>query len=274
LEDTAGAFAIRSTTRTSPEKDIVLTDRIDKRAPSARGRVGAKIAAHFAKSDWLIGAATTTVAAYFRLVGATSRIVYEPRVPASVFDELGAFIVTAWHGPAFLLPLVRPRGTPFDVLVSRHSDGELIARTLSKLGFGIIRGSRSADPVRTLQKGGISGFMKMRAALAKGRCVAVAADNSPLTGGEVSAGPIALAKASGRVIVPVGLASRHRIAVGSWDRAAVSLPFNLIACVIGDPIRVPSTADDAVLEAKRREVEATLNAATRRAFDIVDRRRG
>jgi hypothetical protein len=33
---------------------------------------------------------------------------------------------------------------------------------------------------------------------------------------------------------------------------------------------VPAAADDVLLEKKRREVEATLNAVTDRAYDIAD----
>ncbi len=259
---------------TPPTKtDVVLADRTDHRSPTVRRRIG-KIVARLAKSDWLIGAATTTVAAYIRFVGATSRIVYEPRLPEAVFDELAPFIVTAWHGPALLLPLARPPGPPVSAFASRHRDGELIARVLIKLGIRTIRGGRADDRARTLQTGGISGFMKMKAALAEGRTIVTAADTSSLARGRVSPGLIVLSRASGRAIIPVGLASRRRVSVGSWDQAAISLPFNLIACVIGDPVTVPAGADDALLEKKRLEVETILNAATRRAFDIVDRGRG
>jgi lysophospholipid acyltransferase (LPLAT)-like uncharacterized protein len=251
--------------------DAVVADHIDNQAPASRRDVGI---ARLAKSDRLIGATTTLLAAYVRLVGATSAIVYEPRSVEEAFAEFAPFIVTAWHGPAFLLPLVRPPSRPVDVLVSRHSDGELIARTLNKLGCGTIRGSRAAHPTRAPEKGGVSGFMKMKAALARGRTVAIPADSLPSTRGTVSPGQIALARVSGRPIIPVGIAARWRVAVGSWDRAAVSLPFNRIACVSGEPIRVPASADDDLLEEKRRKLETALKAATARAFEIVDRRLG
>jgi lysophospholipid acyltransferase (LPLAT)-like uncharacterized protein len=248
-----------------------MAERRDVGAARAYNRRRPPVAARLAKSNWLIGAATSTAAGYVRLVRATSRIVYEPHSTQVAFDEMAPFIVTAWHGPAFLLPLVRPRGSRVDVLVSRHSDGELIARVLEKLGMGTIRGAHATDPARAPEKGGISGFMKMKAALAAGRTVAITADSSPQARGTVVRGQIALARASRRPIVPMGLASRRGIAAGSWDRAMVSLPFNRIACVSADAVTVPADADEALLEAKRVEVEAALDAVTRRARAIAGR---
>jgi hypothetical protein len=40
------------------------------------------------------------------------------------------------------------------------------------------------------------------------------------------------------------------------------------------PINVPADADEATLEAHRQLLEERLNAATQRAYDLVDRPRG
>ena len=251
-----------------------MADRTDDRTTAARPRRGWDVAGRFAKSDTLNGAATSFLAGYARLVAATSRIVYEPRTVEETLDAYAPLIGTVWHGPAFLLPMVRPKDRAVDVLVSRHSDGELIGRVLVKLGCGIIRGSRAVDRGRVVEQGGVSGFMRMKAALAAGRTVVIPVDSTASVRQTVSLGPIALARASRRPIVPTGLAARRRLSVGSWDRASISLPFNLIACVCGEPIAVPADADDAVMEDKRRAVEDALNAATARAFEIVDGGRG
>ena len=39
-------------------------------------------------------------------------------------------------------------------------------------------------------------------------------------------------------------------------------------------MRVPPNADDAQLDTARRDVEASLNAATARAYEIADGKRG
>ena len=56
----------------------------------------------------------------------------------------------------------------------------------------------------------------------------------------------------------------------NWDRSTNNLPFSRGAGVVPEQLRVPADADDAGLEAARQELENRLNAATRRAYEIVD----
>ncbi|MGB6730602.1 MAG: hypothetical protein WBE84_05515, partial [Xanthobacteraceae bacterium] len=61
----------------------------------------------------------------------------------------------------------------------------------------------------------------------------------------------------------------------NWDRTTINLPVGRGAGVAAEPISVPADADDAGLEAARRLLEDRLNAATRRAYELVDEpRRG
>ena len=66
------------------------------------------------------------------------------------------------------------------------------------------------------------------------------------------------------------MATQHRIQLNNWDRSAVNLPFGRSSLVARGPIYVPIDADSAALEAARRNVENSLNAATARAYEIVD----
>jgi hypothetical protein len=50
----------------------------------------------------------------------------------------------------------------------------------------------------------------------------------------------------------------------------INLPFGRGALVGGGPIRVAADADDATMEAARRALEQELNAATARAYALVD----
>jgi lysophospholipid acyltransferase (LPLAT)-like uncharacterized protein len=71
--------------------------------------------------------------------------------------------------------------------------------------------------------------------------------------------------------VPAAFASSRRYQMSSWDETTISLPFGRTACVFADAIFVPADADDALLEAKRQEVETALNTASDRAYAIVDK---
>jgi hypothetical protein len=159
-------------------------------------------------------------------------------------------------------------------LISRHRDGEINAVAARKFGIGTIRGSAAREPGRVIERGGISAFLKLRAALKRGVSVTLTADLSNTVARRAGIGIIRLARASGVPIAPVALATSRRINIGSWDRASLNLPFGRMAMVVGDFISVPENADDAQLEEKRAELEAELNRITDRAYAIVDRRNG
>ena len=239
--------------------------------PQRRRKRRSSLSARLLRSPAAIGATAAVIAAGLRLVGATTRIEFRPRPSEAVFADLAPAIVTAWHGQAFMLPFVRPQGYEVDVLASRHADGELIARTLVRLGCGVIRGSGAPSAAQMHKKGAVAGFRGMLAALDAGRSVALTADFLKNARRKVGPGVITLAKLSGRPIVPVAFVSSRRREIGSsWDRTTISLPFGRAVCVIGEPVRVSADADDAAVVEAQRTVEARLNAATDEATAIAD----
>ena len=242
---------------------------------SRQRRSGRSQIARAARSPAFLNATSVALAATLRFVNATTRVTYEPRASEAVFADLAPMIVTAWHGQAFMLPFVRPSGFAVDVLASRHADGELIARTLVRLGCGVIRGSGAPDAAQMHKKGAVAGFRGMVAALAEGRSVALTADFLKNARRKVGPGVIALAKISGRPIVPVAFVSSRRREIGSsWDRTTISLPFGHAACVIGDPVWIAADAGEDELDIARASVETSLNMVTDQAHAIADGARG
>lgn len=247
----------------------------DEASPVSRRRGRDTALGRFARTEFMRDALATVVAASLRFVNWSSRTVYVPRPTADVFADFAPLIVTAWHGQAFMLPFVRPEGFAVDVLASRHADGELIARALVRLGCGVIRGSGAPEPGRMHEKGAVASFRAMKAALDQGRSVALTADFLKTARRQVGPGIIALARLSGRPIMPVAFVSSRRREIGSsWDRTTISLPFGRAVCVIGEPLWVPREADEALVDAARADLEARLNDAAARAAAIADRRSG
>jgi len=225
-------------------------------------------------TPWVQKAIGVTAAEYLRLVWNTTRFALEPpNIYETVVKDLPV-IIALWHGQHFLVPFVRQKSDNFraKVLISRHRDGEINAIAAERLGVGTIRGSGDHGKEFN-RKGGVSAFKEMLTALEEGYNVALTAD-IPKVARICGLGIVKLASRSGRVILPVAVATHRRIEMNSWDRAAFNLPFGHGARVVGEPIRVPSEADDVELENARRAVEASLNAATKRAYEIVDGNRG
>ena len=214
--------------------------------------------------------ATGIVAAeYLRLVWNTNRFVVEPEGIYESVDRDAPVIIAMWHGQHFLMPFVRRPHHRVKVLVSRHRDGEINALAAERLGVGAIRGSGHHGG-GFIGKGGVSAFKEMLGALQDGYNVALTAD-IPKVARTAGLGIVKLASASGRPIYPIAIATRRRVELTNWDRTAINLPFGRGAGVAGEPVRVPAEADGATLECARHAVEASLDAATARAYALVDR---
>ena len=82
-------------------------------------------------------------------------------------------------------------------------------------------------------------------------------------------GIVMLGRMSGRPIVPLAIATGRFIALPTWSRFTINLPFTKLAMVAGDPIHVPRDADEETMEDYRRKVEASMNAATERAYELA-----
>jgi lysophospholipid acyltransferase (LPLAT)-like uncharacterized protein len=222
-----------------------------------------------ARARWVQKTVGVLAAEYLRFVHLTSSLVTEPH---DIYDRAGPdlpIILAMWHGQHFMAPFIKKEGYRAKTLISRHRDGEMNAIAAEWLGVETIRGS--GDHGREFhRKGGVGAYRQMLQALNEGYNVALTAD-VPKVSRVAGAGIVRLARDSGRPIYPVAIASSRRIQLNNWDRSTINLPFSRMAGVVGTPIRVAADADDAALEQARKAVEDELNAATARAYAIVDR---
>ena len=219
-------------------------------------------------APWFRTAAGFTLSGYLRFVWKTSRFVLDP---PDLYERLAPdlpVIITLWHGQHLLGPFMRRPEHRAKALVSWHRDGDINAIAAEYLGMGTIRGS--GDPGgRFDRKGGVRAFIAMRDAMLEGWNIVVTAD-VPKVARVAGRGIVLLARSTGRPIYPVGIATSRRVDLDNWDKSAINLPFSRGAIVLGEPVRVPAQADEGGMERFRREVEASLDAATARAYAIVD----
>jgi lysophospholipid acyltransferase (LPLAT)-like uncharacterized protein len=224
------------------------------------------------RSSWLQRAVGVLAAEYLRLVWRTNRFSFDPpNVYERVEPQLPA-IFAFWHGQHFLTPFIK--NTDRDsyrarVLISRHRDGEFNAIAAERLGIGTIRGSGDHGGAFH-RKGGVGAFKEMVRSLQDGYNVALTAD-VPKRSRVAGLGIIMLARESGRPIMPFAMATSRFIRLRNWDRTTINLPFGRGALVGIKEIHVPPDADAAAMEALRRELEDTLNEATRMAYARLGR---
>ncbi|MGA8079857.1 MAG: lysophospholipid acyltransferase family protein [Xanthobacteraceae bacterium] len=221
------------------------------------------------KQRWAKVTIGVAAAEYLRFVGMTTRFTLEPADVYARGEQDMPIILAFWHGQHLLAPVARKIEHKVNMLVSRHRDGEINAVAARRLGVGTIRGSGNHGG-GFVHKAGVAAFQAMLESLAGGSSIALSAD-VPKVARVAGLGIIKLAQASGRPIYPSAIATSRRIVLDNWDRTTINLPFGRGAGVAAEPIRVPAEAGDSGLEAARLLLEDRLNAATQRAYELVDK---
>ena len=182
----------------------------------------------------------------------TIRPLLEPGHPA---------IIALWHA-SLIYNLFYFRRSPAVVMVSDSSDGEWVARSLNSWGQIPVRGSR--------HKGGLRAIREMARIMREQGCIAgIVADGSKGPTRIAQKGAVVLARETGVPIVPTGLAARPAFRFNSWDRTILPFPCSKVVMVYGQPISVPPDAKGIQVEEFRRNLEDSMNEATRLAEEII-----
>jgi len=193
-----------------------------------------------------------------RLLGCTWRVTTSgEQVIDAVHAGGRAAIFAFWHGQFLPLEYVY-RGRGIHVLSSWHRDGELSARLMAALGFGVVRGSTS--------RGSARGLLGMLSKVKEGRDLAITPDGPRGPSERVQRGILFLAEKSGCPIVPIGVAARPSKRLTSWDRFIVPYPFSRIAVVFGEPVSIDGSVP---IAESARTLGAELGRLTETAEALV-----
>jgi len=195
-------------------------------------------------------------AGLIRALRATVKLRHHDDEPMREMEQRGErFILAFWHRHLLLMPYSY-RGKGISVLVSQSRDGELIARTVARLGIDSSRGSSS--------RGGVAGMRTLLRKGQEGYDLAFTPDGprGPLR--EVQPGVILTAAATGFPILPVAVAATRAKRLNSWDRFLVPLPLSTVHFVYGEPLAVERRGDPAAAAAElKRRLEAAEEEAER-----------
>ncbi len=174
-------------------------------------------------------------------------------------------ILAAWHNRMFYLGSFIYRYLlkgkfKMAVLSSDSKDGEIGATIGRKSGLYVARGSSS--------RGGSAGMRSLYRAIVKEKhSIIILPDASKGPVYKAKIGVVALAKMTGKPIVPLSVWSNRQWRIRSWDRMIIPKPFARVEVVVGDELIVSREAAEAEIEARRLEVQATLDELGERAQD-------
>lgn len=194
-----------------------------------------------------------------RLIGLTIRFqVTNPEFEEEVLAAGKQPIYSFWHD-RMVTSTYFFRGRGIIVLSSQSFDSEYTARCIQRFGYGIVKGSST--------RGAVSGLVGMIRAMKAGSPVAFTVDGPKGPRYEAKSGPVLLAKKTGNPLVPFVIECEKYWRVKNWDRLQIPKPFTRANVIFAEPIHVDPKVTDEELEAKRLELQSTLDMLVRKGAE-------
>jgi lysophospholipid acyltransferase (LPLAT)-like uncharacterized protein len=214
------------------------------------------------RDRWLIPYFAAAVALFIRLWMSTMRV----RIASAdgrqhpTDPREGRFLYAFWHegllAPIATHPKIR-------VLISQHTDGEVIAQICQRLGIGVIRGSTA--------RGGCQALLEMIRDDDDSTHLGITPDGPRGPRRQLKPGVVMIASQSGLAIVPAGIGFVRAWRFASWDRFALPWPGSTMIGVLGQPISIPRDLDRRALQEWVQHVERELLRMTDLAEDWAAR---
>lgn len=135
-----------------------------------------------------------------------------------------------WHGKLLMMSMLRPAGRQMYAMTSRHTDGEMIVRTMQHFGVQTIRGSSS--------RGGAGAAAEAIAVLQQGANLSITPDGPRGPAGVVQPGAARIAALAGVPVIPVSYSASRGTHMRSWDRFFIPYPFAKIRFMVGAPVMI------------------------------------
>lgn len=213
------------------------------------------------KPKWHQRLAAALIYGVIRAMSATIRYEWRDNSGLLAIDRDQAVIFCIWHNRlalclevyrVFLRNIQRP--CKLAAMVSASKDGGFLARVLEHYGVQPVRGSTS--------RRGRQALLELTSWAERGYDLAITPDGPRGPCYTVQEGIIALAQLTGRPIMPVSYHLTWKIALKSWDRFQLPLPFTRCLMQFTPPIYVPREISEEERERLRKEVEDRLNSVT------------
>ena len=179
-----------------------------------------------------------------------------------LFKKKESFIYAFWHDQLLICPLTWQSEFEIKVLISKHRDGDIIARLISKLGFKAIRGSTHKSG-KTKNKGGLTSARQMIKSLKNGISIGISPDGPKGPRHKVSDGILSISRLSNSSILPVGIGFKKKWVLNTWDKFIIPKPFNQITIIWGEPL--PALKNEKSINQIKSKLESTMYNLTKRA---------
>jgi len=184
----------------------------------------------------------------------------EPRLPEKITNRLKSgdnYIVAHFHQDEIAL-IQRRTNSNYCVMTSTSTDGEVMRRFLTMLGYKCVKGSTSKDGTRALLE-----LIKLAKTKKMNPVMAVDGPRGPIY--KVKKGVIILAKETQAPILPVCVQINRAFCFNkSWNKALLPKPFSTVNIKFGNVIDVPA-------DIEKEKIELYANILEQELLSLKDR---
>ena len=195
---------------------------------------------------------------FIRLYSSTFKIEIENEKKwMDYFRSGGRVILCTWHQHFFAAIRHFQNYRDFNpaLMISKSSDGEIIAGVAERSGWHTVRGSSS--------RGGKEALKKMIDRLSETRLAAHIVDGPQGPAGNVKAGVIQLAHAADAVIIPFYVSADRAWYFNSWDSFFLPKPFTKVVISFGEMITLAPAENADAFESQRLYLEGVMRPELR-----------
>lgn len=167
-------------------------------------------------------------------------------------EKGGAVVLCCWHQQFFsaIRHFQNYHNYQPALMISRSTDGEIIAGVARRTGWNPVRGSSS--------RGGKDALTAMIDKLKERKVAAHIVDGPRGPLGKVKPGAIRLAQMGGAVIVPFYTSADRAWYFNSWDRFMIPKPFSSVTLRFGDIFDVNQAMTENAFEQRRLDLETIM----------------
>jgi lysophospholipid acyltransferase (LPLAT)-like uncharacterized protein len=173
------------------------------------------------------------------------------------FRSGGRVLLCTWHQHFFsaIRHFQKYRDFKPALMISKSSDGEIIAGVAEKSGWHTVRGSSS--------RGGKEALRMMINHLSQKRLAGHIVDGPKGPAGNVKAGVIQLAHAADAAIIPFYISADRAWYFNSWDSFFIPKPFARVIVSFGEMIKFTPAENPAAFEGQRLYLEKIMRPELR-----------
>ncbi len=175
-----------------------------------------------------------------------------------VMESHGKVLFGIWHGQ-IMGGVYLMRNRDITAIVGKHRDAELAGRIITRLGYGLIRGS-SRDGGRRALGEALQHMERPDATLA------ITCDGPIGPYREAKPGIAVIAHRTGVPVVPLGVnGTRKKVLTTSWDDFYVHLPFGKNVIIFGEPVYPDADEEPDPVTDLLRDIEEGMHRVQERA---------